>query len=135
MKISFTPAAVVMGLLVLVGGCRSAPYRPAGFTEHDVTRKMQDVQQTCESLRMGTPVQVKFYSGEIKAGEIPAGGVLNGYFYACNPWHQTISLSEKPLGWLDRGQTFFLEYVDQIIPMNESAMLSPMLSLAAVPSK
>src|SRR5687768_1703754 len=86
------------GSLVLLGGCAAAPFKPAGFTEHDITRKLTDLKATCDTTRMGTPVQVKFFTDSaIDPRQTVSGGSLNGYLYACNKWNNTIWVSQKPL--------------------------------------
>ena len=111
------------GCLFLFAGCASAPYKPAGFTDKDMTKKQNDLRLTCETVRMGTPVQIKFYEGNINPKETAPGGKLTGYFYACNKWNHTISVSQMPLTWRDRGEPYYLQYVDAITPLQQTALL------------
>jgi hypothetical protein len=120
------------GAFLLLGGCAGAPFKPAGLTDRDISRKMGDLKYTCESLRMGTPVQVKFYSDEgIDPRQTVSGGTLNGYLYACNKWNNTIWVSPKPLRMLSRGTPYYLKYVEEIKPIQETAMLPAELNEAA----
>jgi hypothetical protein len=131
MKSSNLLAAVVL-TTTFFAGCKTAVYQPSGFTRREAVRKIGDLNHTCAGLRMNTPVQVSFYTGQIDEKETVPGGVLKGYLYGCNPWTETISVSQKPLGVLDRGESYFLQYVDKIIPVQETALLSPMFSYGAV---
>jgi hypothetical protein len=119
MESLFKPSLLAVGLLLL-GGCSSAPFKPAGLTHRDVTRKLNDLSYTCATLKMGTPVQVKFYQGDIDPKGTAPGGTLTGYLYGCNKMNYTISVAQKPLSWRDRGDAYYLQYVDEITPVEQA---------------
>jgi len=115
-------SALFFTALFLFTGCATTgQYKPMGLTDREFTMKQNDLLAVCQHMRMGTYVTVKFYDDAVDAAKQPLKGSRTGYFYVYDKMMGTLSLSNKPLSFSDRGEAYPLAAIESVSPAQEAA--------------
>ena len=101
-------------LLLLLTGCATVPPKPAAMTDSQFTHSLRNLRGVCLTLRVGDPVNVKFYEGDAKYDKDIASTQMAGYFYAYNRWNDTVTISAQPPTFFSSGTPYYLSSIESI---------------------
>ncbi len=110
---------------ICFAGCATARPKPAGFTDPQLSQTLRHLRTLCMTLRLGSPVNVKFYEGASATDKDVASASMTGYFYAYNKWNDTITISPQPPAFFDRGTPFYLASIQSIAPTETASVKAP----------
>jgi hypothetical protein len=129
-------AGLLMALGGLLSGCATVPPKPTAMTDNQFTQALRHLRGVCLTLRVGDPVNVKFFEETSKYDKDIASSQMAGYFYAYNRWNDTITISVEPPTFFSSGTPYYLTSIESIAITPAQSVQAPATlaqALASVP--
>jgi hypothetical protein len=125
MKCTLKSAAWLLAASLGLSGCATPRMKPAGFSGQELTHTVRHLRTLCLGLKVGDPVDVKFYEGASTFDRDVASGSMKGYFYGFNHWNDTITLSMTPPTFFAAGTPYYLTAIESIAPAPVESVQGP----------